>query len=196
VAGGPDASGFGARLTRAIEEGIAAHRAFAAQTDGAALAGAEVIREAVRAGRQVLVFGNGGSATDAQHFAAELVVRFAKARRAVAALALTTDGAVLTAVGNDLGFEAVFARQIDALGRPGDVAVAITTSGRSPNVTTAVEMARAKGLHTVALTGRGGGDLAGRVDVLVDVPGTDTARIQEVHRTWIHAVCEWIEADL
>lgn len=196
MAGTTDASGFGARLTEAIEDGVATHRAFAAQADGPAARGAQIIRDAVLAGRQVLVFGNGGSATDAQHFAAELVVRFVRARRAVAALALTTDGAVLTAAGNDLGFEAVFARQIEALGRPGDVAVAITTSGRSANVTAAVQAARARGLQTVALTGRGGGDLVGLAEVVVDVPATSTARIQEVHRTWIHAVCEWIEASL
>jgi len=196
VAGTPDPSSFGARLTTAIDETIVAHRALADEAHGAAAEAAAVIREAVLGGRQVLVFGNGGSATDAQHFATELVVRFVAARRAVAALALTTDGAVLTAAGNDLGFEAVFARQIEALGRPGDVAVAITTSGRSANVTAAVQAARARGMQTVALTGRGGGELAGVVDVLVNVPGTSTARIQELHRTWIHAVCEWIEGSL
>ncbi len=155
-----------------------------------------LVRDAVLAGRQVLVFGNGGSATDAQHFAAELVVRYTRTRRAVAALALAADAAVLTAAGNDLGFAAVFARQIEALGRPGDVAVAITTSGRSANVIEGLRTARARGLATIALTGRDGGDAGPLADVQVLVPSDVTARIQEVHRTWIHAVCEWVEEDL
>ena len=190
------ASGFGPLLNAAAGDAAATHQAFAERAAEPAARAAGVIRDAVRAGRTVLVFGNGGSATDAQHLAAELVVRFTRARRAVAALALTTDGAVLTAAANDLGFDAVFARQIEALGRTGDVAVAITTSGRSANVTAAVKAARAGGLTVVALTGRGGGDLVGLADVLVDVPSGVTARIQEVHRLWIHAVCDWIEQDL
>lgn len=183
-------------LAGAVDGAVAAHRAFVAGSAADAARGAALIRDAALQGRQVLVFGNGGSATDAQHLAAELVVRYVKPRRPVAALALSTDGAVLTAAGNDLGFDAVFARQIEALGRPGDVAVAITTSGTSPNVVAAVRAARAKGLTTVALTGRGGGELAGLADVVINVPSEVTARIQEVHRTWIHALCEWVEQGL
>jgi len=144
----------------------------------------------------VLAFGNGGSATDAQHLTAELVVRFARTRRAVAAIALTADSAVLTAAANDFGVAAMFARQVEALGRPGDVAVAMTTSGQSANVIEALKVARAKGMSTIALTGRDGGEAGTLADVHVNVPSEVTARIQEVHRTWIHAVCEWVEEDL
>ncbi len=187
---------FGPRLSQAVTSAIATHQAFVERSGAQAEAAAMLVRDAVLAGRQVLVFGNGGSATDAQHFAAELVVRYTRTRRAVAALALAADAAVLTAAGNDLGFAAVFARQIEALGRPGDVAVAITTSGRSANVIEGLRTARARGLATIALTGRDGGDAGPLADVQVLVPSDVTARIQEVHRTWIHAVCEWVEEDL
>jgi len=149
--------------------------------------------EALRAGGKVLAFGNGGSAADAQHLAAELVGRFLVERVALPALALTTDTAVLTAVGNDLGFEAVFRRQVEAHGRPGDVAVGISTSGRSPNVVEGLRAARARGLVTVGLTGRGGGLVAGLADHLIDVPHDDTARIQEVHGMVVHVLCQAIE---
>jgi D-sedoheptulose 7-phosphate isomerase len=187
---------FDRRLADAVDGTVAAHRAFVAESGPEAARAAGLIREAALAGRKVLVFGNGGSSTDAQHFAAELVVRYVRTRRAVAALALTSDGAVLTAAGNDFGFDAVFARQVEALGQPGDVAVGITTSGRSANVTKALQAAKAQGLVTIALTGRGGGDTVGLADVVVNVPSDVTARIQEVHLTWIHAVCEWIEDGL
>lgn len=188
--------GFGDALVRAVDDAAETHQAFLRASGAEAERGAALIADAVKAGRTVLVFGNGGSATDAQHLATELVVRYTRTRRAIAALALSTDGAVLTAAGNDLGFDAVFARQIEALGRPGDVAVGITTSGRSPNVTLGLRAAKAQGLVTIALTGRGGGDMAAIADVVVNVPGDVTARIQEVHRTWIHAVCEWVEQGL
>lgn len=187
---------FGPVLSRAIDGTVATHQVFGRDAAGAPAAGAAMIRDAVIAGRLVLVFGNGGSATDAQHLAAELVVRFARTRRAAAALALTTDGAVVTAAANDLGVDEMFSRQIEALGRPGDVAVAITTSGRSPNVIAGLKTARANGLSTVALTGRDGGEAGALADVHVNVPSEVTARIQEVHRTWIHAVCEWVEEAL
>ena len=190
------AAGFGPTLARAVAGTVAAHQAFVAASAEQAAAAAGLIREAVRAGRLVLVCGNGGSATDAQHLATELVVRFAKTRRAIAALALTADGAVLTAAANDLGVAAIFARQIEALGRPGDVFVAITTSGQSANVIEALRVARTRGLTTIALTGRDGGEAGRLADIHVNVPGDSTARIQEVHRTWIHAVCEWVEEDL
>ena len=151
------------------------------------------IAEALRAGGKVLAFGNGGSAADAQHLAGELVGRFRRERPGLAALALTTDPSVLTALGNDFGFEAVFRRQVEALGRPGDVALGISTSGRSPNVLEALRAARANRLVTVGLTGSGGGALRGRVDYLIDVPHADTQRIQEVHAMVVHVVCQVVE---
>ena len=141
----------------------------------------------------MLVFGNGGSAADAQHLTAELVGRFQRDRRGMAAIALTADTSVITSVANDYGFERIFARQIEALGAPGDVAFAISTSGDSPNVVAAVEAARSQGLTTIALTGRAGGRLAGLADIHVNVPDASAARAQEVHRTLIHAICEIVE---
>lgn len=187
---------FGSLLTKAVEAGAAAHETFLARSASTATEAAQVIRDAIRDGRMVLIFGNGGSATDAQHFAAELVVKYARVRRAVAAVALTADGAVMTAAANDLGVESIFARQVEALGRSGDVAVAISTSGRSPNVIEALKVANARGMVTIALTGRDGGEVGTLAKVHVNVPDEVTARIQEVHRTWIHAVCEWVEEDL
>jgi len=151
------------------------------------------ISDRMRRGHKVLVFGNGGSAADAQHFAAELSGRFRRERAALPALALTTDTSALTAIGNDYGYEQVFSRQVEAHGREGDVAIGISTSGRSPNVVRALEVARARGLLTVALTGRGGGVLAPLADFLIDVPHQDTARIQEVHGMIVHILCELIE---
>jgi len=187
---------FRATLARAVEAGVDAHRTFDAQAGADAERAAHLIREAALAGRLVLACGNGGSATDAQHLAAELVVRFVRTRRAASAVALTADGAVLTAIANDLGVAAMFARQIEALGRPGDVVVAFTTSGRSANVVEALKVANARGLSTIALTGRDGGEAGALAGVHVNVDSDVTARIQEVHRTWIHAVCEWVEGDL
>ncbi len=149
--------------------------------------------ERLLAGGRVLAFGNGGSAADAQHFAAELVGRLACNRRALSAIALTTDPSVVTAVSNDLGFAGVFARQVEAHGRPGDVALAISTSGRSPNVLEGVRAARERGLATVGLTGNGGGPLASAVDSLIDVPHRDTQRIQEVHTMVLHVLAQIVE---
>jgi D-sedoheptulose 7-phosphate isomerase len=153
------------------------------------------IAACLRAGGKLLAFGNGGSAADAQHLAAELVGRYRRDRAALAALALTTDPSVLTAVANDMGYEAVFRRQVEAHGRPGDVAVAISTSGRSPNVLEALRAARSRGLLTVGLTGGGGGSMPGLVDYLLDVPHTETARIQEVHAMIVHILCEIVEEE-
>jgi D-sedoheptulose 7-phosphate isomerase len=144
-------------------------------------------------GGKVLVFGNGGSAADAQHLAGELVGRFQRDRRGLAALALTTDSTIVTAVANDFGYEHVFRRQVEAHGRPGDVAIGISTSGRSPNVLHALRAARAGDLITVGLTGRGGGEVAALVDHLIDVPHPETARIQEVHAMVVHVLCQVIE---
>jgi D-sedoheptulose 7-phosphate isomerase len=160
---------------------------------GPTLAAAAAMRDALAAGRKVLVFGNGGSASDAQHFAAELVGRFQRERRAMAAVALTTDTSILTALANDYSFEVVFTRQVEALGQPGDVALGITTSGGSPNVIAALRTARAQQMRTIALTGRDGGGAGAAADIHVNVPAQSTARVQEVHRTLMHIMCELIE---
>lgn len=154
-----------------------------------------LMRAAIAKGGKVLVFGNGGSASDAQHFAAELVGRFMRERPAMASIALTTDTSILTAIGNDYSFRRIFVRQLEALGRPGDVAVGISTSGESPNVLDALKYARQAGLKTIALTGRDGGTIGTAADIHVNVPDHNTARVQEVHRTIIHAMCELIERE-
>ncbi len=151
---------------------------------------------AVQNGNKILFFGNGGSAADAQHLAAELVIRFIEDRKPIAAIALNTDTSALTAGANDLGFENIFARQIDALGQPGDVAVGISTSGTSPNIVKALEMARKKGLVTTAFTGRDGGRMPELADVSLIVPATSTRRIQEMHITFGHMLCGALEQSL
>ena len=162
---------------------------------GSALLAARTMADAVRAGRKLLVFGNGGSAADAQHLSAELVGRFQKERAALPALALTVDTSVLTSVANDYSFKQVFARQVEALGRPGDVALGISTSGESPNVVAGLHAAKAQGLKTIALTGRDGGSVGQAADIHVNVPDQNPARVQEVHRTLMHVMCEVIEED-
>ena len=154
----------------------------------------DLISETFAAGRKLLVFGNGGSSADAQHFAAELVGRFVAERRALPAIALTSNQAVLTAWSNDHSFNDVFARQIEALGSKGDVAFGISTSGTSTNVLQALDRARQRGLKTIGLTGGEGGRMAGLCDVLLAVPLTGTARIQEVHLVTCHAICAAVEA--
>jgi D-sedoheptulose 7-phosphate isomerase len=150
---------------------------------------AHVMRDALARGGKILIFGNGGSASDAQHFASELVNRFQKNRAAMAALALTTDSSVITSIANDTAYAQIFARQIEALGREGDVAVGISTSGKSANVTAALEQARIQKLTTIALSGEN----TVAADVCVSVPASVTARVQEVHRTVIHIWCEILE---
>jgi D-sedoheptulose 7-phosphate isomerase len=152
--------------------------------------------QALRSGKKLLAFGNGGSAADAQHMAGELVNRYKLDRPALPALSLVTDTSVLTAIGNDSDYSQIFARQIEALGQEGDVALAISTSGNSPNVLRGVEAARRKRLKTVAFTGRDGGKLASLVDYALIVPSSETPRIQEVHLTLIHVICEIIENEL
>lgn len=152
--------------------------------------------ESVSSGGKILFFGNGGSASDAQHLSTELVVRYVSDRAAIAALALTTDTSALTAGANDLGFEQVFARQIEALGRPGDVAIGLSTSGRSPNVIRGLEVARAGGLRTVAFTGAHRDTLAPVAEIVISVPSTATNRIQEMHILIGHALCGALERAL
>jgi len=151
---------------------------------------------ALRGGRSLLFFGNGGSAADAQHLAAEFVNRFAADRPGLSALALTTDTSVLTSIGNDLDFSRVFARQIEALGRRGDVAVGLSTSGRSPNVLEGLRAARAAGLVTVGFTGGGEGPMKDLCDHLVRIPSRITARVQEVHILVGHILCQMVDEAL
>lgn len=180
----------------ALSETIALHERVRAGGVDTIVAAAAALVGALRRDGKVLVFGNGGSAADAQHLAAELVGRFQRERRGFAAVALTADPSVLTSIANDYGYDRVFARQIEALGRPGDVAVAITTSGRSPNVVRALEEAQTRALTTIALTGRDGGD-AGRIaQVHLNVPSDSTPRVQELHRTLLHVICDLVEEDL
>ncbi len=157
---------------------------------------AEALLAALRAGGKVLFFGNGGSAADAQHLAAELVGRFALERAPLAAVALTVNTSSLTAIANDYAFDEVFARQVLALAAPHDVAVALSTSGRSPNVIRGVQAARSRGLATVGLTGQDGGLLKEHVDYCLCAPSTVTSRIQECHLLMGHILCEIVEAEL
>lgn len=153
----------------------------------------DLAMDALQGGGKLLFFGNGGSAADAHNIATEFTIRYIKDRRALAALALTTDGAAITAAGNDFGFETIFARQIEALGKPGDLAVAISTSGRSPNVLLGLKQARAMGLKTAALGGKDGGEMGPLSDCLLVVPSNTTARIQEMHITLGQMLCGAIE---
>jgi D-sedoheptulose 7-phosphate isomerase len=179
----------GARLLlAAVEED-------AALLDGTAAA-ASLVADCLGAGGKLLLCGNGGSAADAQHWAAELVGRFARERPGLPALALTTDSSALTAIGNDYGFEAVFARQVAALARPGDVLFALSTSGRSPNILAALAAARDAGMRSVGFTGASGGGMAPWCDVLLRVPSRDTPHIQVAHAVLGHAICGLIEARL
>jgi len=157
---------------------------------------AELLSDVFRGGGKVLVFGNGGSAADAQHLAAELTGRFDRERLGLPALALTANSSDLTAIGNDYGFDQLFARLVQAHGRPGDAAVGLSTSGNSSNVNNAVKAARERGLRSVGLVGKGGGALAGLVDVSIVVPSDSTPRVQECHVAVIHSLCELVEATL
>jgi D-sedoheptulose 7-phosphate isomerase len=176
------------------------HRAvFEATVAGLAPAFARILNvweTSVRSGGKLLLFGNGGSAADAQHIAAELVIRYKSDRPAIAAIALTTDSSALTACGNDLGFDALFARQIEGLARPGDVAVAFSTSGKSPNVIAGLREARSKGVQTTGFTGADGGNMRELCDALLVVPSRVTARIQEMHIMVAHMLCKSLEIRL
>ncbi|MGB7294727.1 MAG: SIS domain-containing protein [Candidatus Aminicenantales bacterium] len=154
---------------------------------------AGVIVESLKSGRKVLVFGNGGSAAEAQHLAAELVNKFSRPRRALPAIALTTDTSTLTSIANDSSFDLVFSRQIEALGDEGDIALALSTSGTSPNILEALTAARKKKLVTIALTGEGGGKLGPLSDILLDVPSRSTPRIQELHLIILHLIAQELD---
>ena len=177
-------------------EAAAAHHRFASSGLKDVIEAASAISSALSAGRKVLAFGNGGSASDAEHLVAELVGRFEGERRSLAAIALTADSSVVTAIANDYGYEQVFTRQVEGLGTAGDVAFGISTSGRSKNVEAALAAARARGIVTIALTGRDGGPMGADADIHLNVPERSTARIQEVHRTILHAICSIVERNL
>lgn len=181
------------RIHQIARESIEAKKAFFDSHSESVARAAELIITSVKAGGKMLIFGNGGSAADAQHVAAELVNRLNYDRPPIAAIALTTDTSILTSVGNDSSFDELFERQLRALGRRDDVALAISTSGNSPNVLRAVAAARELGIRTIALTGRDGGKLADAVDVALVVEARSTQRIQETHITIGHVLCELVE---
>ena len=184
------------RIQQIARQSIEAKKAFFDSNAASVARAADLIINSVRTGGKVLIFGNGGSAADAQHIAAELVNRLNYDRPPIAAIALTTDTSILTSVGNDSSFDGLFERQLRALGRPGDVALAISTSGNSPNVLHAVAAASEMNLKTIALAGRDGGKLAGAVDVALVVDADSTQRIQETHITIGHILCELVEEAL
>jgi D-sedoheptulose 7-phosphate isomerase len=179
-----------------FQEASAAHARFGQRGATPIVDAAGAISRALKSGNKLLAFGNGGSAADAQHLAAELVGRFEMERRALPAIALTTDTSILTALANDYSYEIVFTRQIEALAARGDVAFGISTSGRSHNVEAGLAAARDRGLVTIALTGRDGGPMGASADIHLNVPEQSTARVQEVHRTILHALCSLVERQL
>jgi D-sedoheptulose 7-phosphate isomerase len=181
------------RVRALLEESARVKRAVADGQAEAIARAAAVVADCFRAGGRALLFGNGGSAADALHIAAEWCGRLVRDRAALPALALGANPAELTAIANDYGFERVFERLVEAHGRAGDVAIALSTSGDSPNVLAAVDQARAAGLRTLALVGKGGGKLAGRVELAVVVPSDDTQRIQEAHIAIGHALAQLVE---
>jgi D-sedoheptulose 7-phosphate isomerase len=181
---------------RAYFDDLAALVSGASLSIGPAVEGAaRLVADAALRGRTTFAFGNGGSATQAQHFVAELVVRYEVDRPALPAVALTADIAILTACANDYDYSAIFARQIEALGKPGDVAVGLTTSGKSPNVLKGLEAAKARGLATIMLTGEKGRAEAARWDAGVVVPSTETAHVQELHLAALHLICRFVDEE-
>jgi D-sedoheptulose 7-phosphate isomerase len=184
------------RVTGGLRELAETAQRTAAAAAGDIARALEMVRRTVRGGGTLFFCGNGGSAADAQHLATEYVVRYMRERRAVPAVALTTDSSLLTAVGNDVGFEHVFARQVEALARPGDLLVIHSTSGNSPNVLRAAEAARARGVPVLALSARDGGALRSLADLTVVVPTERTDRAQEIHLCIQHLICEIVEGEL
>jgi D-sedoheptulose 7-phosphate isomerase len=185
-----------ARITRHFQDSIDTKQRVAAALAPRIAAAAQAMVECLGKGGKILSCGNGGSAGDAQHFAAELVGRFEREREPLAAIALTTDSSILTAVANDYAFDEIFSKQVRALGKPGDILFGISTSGNSKNVIAAIEAAHQKGLHVVGMTGRNGGKMAGLMrggDVLLNVDSQVTARIQEVHLLTLHCLCDAID---
>jgi D-sedoheptulose 7-phosphate isomerase len=185
-----------ARIVSQLEESAALKRRIVETCLDDVVRAAQMLLDTYRQGHKVLLCGNGGSAADAQHLAAELVAKLTRERAALPALALTVNASLLTSIPNDSSFNQVFARQVEALGQPGDILIALSTSGRSANVNAAVMAAKERGLHTIALTGRGGGELATISDLSIVVPADNTQRIQEAHITIGHILCDIVEATL
>jgi D-sedoheptulose 7-phosphate isomerase len=187
-------------MTEDIRRQLQAHRevmtAIEATLVEPLVAAVDLLVAALAEGKKVLVMGNGGSAADAQHLAAEIVGRFKLERRALPAVALTTDTSILTAVGNDYGFDQIFSRQVEALAAPGDVVIGISTSGSSQNVHQALRLAAGLGCRTIGFLGKDGGTIKALVDIALTVPGSDTPRIQEGHITLIHILCDLVERRL
>lgn len=183
------------KITASIRESIAVKEAVLKSLTAQIGSAAHMITASVKSTGKVLVFGNGGSAADSQHIAAELVGRFKKERKAIAAISLTTDTSILTALGNDYGYQSIFSRQVEAIGRPGDVAFGISTSGNSPNVIAALEKARSIGMKTIGMTGKGGGKMSKCCDVLIAIPSDDTPRVQESHIMIAHIICDLVESE-
>ena len=181
------------RVRQLFEDSLATHQDSRDRLAGAVAQAGIMLAQALSDGRRVLSCGNGGSAADAQHFAAELIGRFEKEREALPAVALSTDTSALTAIGNDYGFDRVFSRQVEGLGQEGDILLAISTSGNSPNVVQAIEAAHSRKMRVIALTGRDGGIICGQMsenDIELRVPSDSTARIQEVHILILHCLCD------
>lgn len=183
-------------ISRQMKAHIEVVRSVEEQLAEAITASVEMLVDALRNGKKILLMGNGGSAADAQHFAAEMVGRFLMERKALPAIALTTDTSILTAVGNDYGFDEIFKRQVEALAEPGDVVFGISTSGKSVNVKRAIEAGKNIGAKTLGLLGCDGGDIASVVDLHLTVPSTETPRIQEAHLVIIHIICDLVEKGL
>lgn len=180
-------------IRKRIEESIELKKTlFDTQADNIEKA-AKAIISSLKSGGKLFIFGNGGSASDSQHIAAELVGRFKKTRQALPAIALTSNTSALTAIANDYGYEQLFARQLESLGKKGDVALAISTSGNSKNVLLGVAKARKMGIATISLTGCSGGKMRNKCDIAIDLDSTDTPRVQESHITVAHIICELIE---
>jgi D-sedoheptulose 7-phosphate isomerase len=182
------------RISAIVADSIEVKRRFFEAHSADVQRAARMIADSFKAQGKLLLFGNGGSAADAQHIAGEMVNRFLQERRALPAIALSTDGGVLTCIGNDTGFENIFARQIEALGTKGDVGLAISTSGKSPNISLACEQARKQGLTVIGLLGRDGGSVAELCDLALIVSSDDTQRIQETHNLIGHIICELVES--
>lgn len=184
------------RISTIVADSVSTKQRFFDSNSADVERAAWMISDVLKLGGKLLVFGNGGSAADAQHIAGELVNRFLQERRALPAISLTTDGGVLTCIANDTGFEKIFARQVEALGNEGDVCLAISTSGQSPNILAACEQARSQGIKVIGLLGRDGGKVAELCDLALIVPSNDTQRIQETHNLIGHILCELVESEV
>lgn len=191
-----DSNGYKSIFIQEFEDSIAVKKQAIEKNMPILVKIATAALDALQRDNKILLCGNGGSAADSQHLAAELVSRYKRNRRALPAIALTTDSSILTSAGNDYGYEYTFSRQVEALGRKGDVLIAISTSGNSPNVLRAVKMANKMSITTVGFTGEKGGDLIDLVDLCFNVPSSNTPRIQEVHITAGHALCDILEQEL